>query len=570
MGQGPGAAGDDGGTRSHRLTGEGLHGASLAERMGQLVQRLSWRTPIHRLRLRGRYPLQLIDVPADPIPGDANAGRALLDGRLVLGGESVPLDALDRRGWSAAFDEHLESFAWIRDLAAAASRNDGAVVAEALMRRWLKLHAQSVGDPAWRPDLWGRRILFWTAYAPYFLSSRDEAYRKEVLNALARGARHLDRAADTAANGYPRIAAWAGVIAAGLLIPGGDLRVGHGEAGMARALGLATHDDGGLVSRVPTEQLALVELLAQLRAVYEVRARPASGAVSRALAHAVGALAQVTLGDGGLSSWQSGGPVPAARVSAAVAASGVRPGVRTEARDWGYQRLQCGPATLIVDVAPPPLGALARGAGASTLAFELSDGAQRLIVNCGGAPGLGHALAQGLRTTAAHSTLLLADTNSTALHDDGTMGRGVTELEVQRSLLEAGQRIEAAHDGYARRFGLTHRRRLTLASDGQALEGEDRLAPVGRRRQGTAIAALLRFHLMPGIDAVVTADGQGALLRPPAGVPWQFRTRLGLLALEDSLWIDGRGRPRPTQALTVAVEAPATGIAIPWSFRRVR
>lgn len=549
---------------------ERTSGTSLAEHVGQFASRLSWRTPLHRLRLRGRYPLKLIDVPADPIPGSARAGRALLEGRLLFGGEAASLDALDRRGWSAAYDDHLQSFAWVRDLAAAANRAEGSQLAEALMRRWLAKHAVSVGDPAWRPELWGRRILFWAAYAPFFLSNGDDAYRKEVLNTLARGARHLDRAADTAPNGFARVSAWAGVIAAGLLIPGGDLRVGHGEAGIARALGLATHDDGGLVSRVPAEQLALVELLAQLRAVYEVRARPPSGAVARAISHAVPALAAVTLGDGALSSWQAGGPAGAARVSAAIAVSGVRPAPRGEARDWGYQRLQCGQAVLVMDVAPPPVGALARNSGASTLAFELSDGARRLVVNCGGAPGLPHALAQGLRTTAAHSTLVLADANSTALHDDGTMGRGVSEVEWLRSLVEAGQRIEAAHDGYLRRFGFTHRRRVTLAASGEALEGEDRLVPAGRRRGATGKAAALRFHLGRDVEAVLTADGQGALLRPGEGEPWQFRTRLGALALEESLWVDGGGRPRAVQALAVALDVPPTGVTIPWSFRRAR
>ena len=53
--------------------------------------------------------------------------------------------------------------------------------------------AEQIGEPAWRADLWGRRILFWTAYAPYILSSADPVYRSSLLYALARGARHLER-----------------------------------------------------------------------------------------------------------------------------------------------------------------------------------------------------------------------------------------------------------------------------------------------------------------------------------------------------------------------------------------
>jgi len=426
-----------------------------------------------------------------------------------------------------------------------------------------------VSEPAWRPDLWGRRILFWTAYAPFILDTRDGEYRKQVLNALARGARHLDTAADTAPQGLARVTAWAGVIAAGLLFPGGDPRIAHGEAGMTRALALAVHNDGGLISRSPSEQLVLVELLAQLRSVYEVRARPPAGAVAMALANAVPVLASATLGDGALSSWQGGGPASAARVAAALAAVNFRGGARDDARDWGYQGLICGQTRLIMDAAPPPAAALSRGAGASTLAFEMSDGVQRLVVNCGGSVGLPAELARGLRTTAAHSTLVLAETNSTAIHADGTMGRGVTEVELARTEGVEAMRLEAAHDGYVKRFGFSHRRRLALTTDGRSLEGEDRLVPAGRKKPA-ATAVALWFHLSPDVEAVPTTDGQGALLRPAEGTGWQFRTRAGALTMEDSLWVDGAGRPRASKALVVTLDAAEDGVTIPWSFRRVR
>jgi len=545
-------------------------GSSLSETLGRTLKKLSFRTPVHKLRLRGRYPLQLLDVPADPIPGSLRAGRALLDGKMIAAGETIRFEALGRGGFSPAFTEYWQSFAWLRDLAASVERRGAAPVAEKLMRQWLATHAREVTEPAWRPDLWGRRILFWTAYAPFILDTRDGEYRKELLNALARGARHLDTAADTAPQGLPRVMAWAGVIAAGLLFPGGDLRTAHGEAGMTRALALAVHADGGLISRSPTEQLAFVELLAQLRGVYEVRARPLAGAVALALGQAIPVLASATLGDGGLSSWQGGGPASASRVAAALAAVNFRGGVRDDARDWGYQRLVCGETQLIMDAAPPPAAALSRGACASTLAFEMSDEGHRLVVNCGGGAGLAPELGKALRTTAAHSTLVLAETNSTAIHPDGSMGRGVTEVALTRAETPDARRIEAAHDGYVKRFGFSHRRRLSLAADGRSLEGEDKLSPEGRKKTAPSTPAALWFHLAPGIETVLTTDGQGALLRPDEGTGWQFRTRAGTLGLEDSIWIDGAGRPRPSKALVVTLDTPDTGVTIPWSFRRVR
>ena len=180
-------------------------GLSLFERLNYRLHRLAWRTPLHRLRLRGRVPLRLLAVPKDPIAGDKTAGETLLHGTFRHAGTEVPVEGFDFAtvGLPADFSDYLQSFAWLRDLSAAATRERGAKLAEGLTRKWLATFGDQVGDAAWRADLWGRRILFWTAYAPYILSSRDLVYRSSLLHVLARGARHLDRSADKVLPGLP-------------------------------------------------------------------------------------------------------------------------------------------------------------------------------------------------------------------------------------------------------------------------------------------------------------------------------------------------------------------------------
>lgn len=560
------------GRRLIRIGGD--KGLSLSERLAERLDRLSWRTPLHGLRLKGRYPLKLIAVPDDPFIGDVARGQALLDGRLALRGESRPIDALSlaRPDFSRRYADHLHSFAWLRDLSTVATRAQGAPIAEAVMRAWLAQHATTVAEPAWRADLWGRRIMAWTAHAPLILSSGDLVYRSLVLNTLARGARHLDRAAAKMPPGAPRIAAWCGVVTAGLMIPAGEVRQRIGEAGLARAIGSAILGDGGVVQRSPMAQLDIVMLLTGLRSAYAARRMDPPALIADTLAAMVPTLLGICHGDHGLSSWQGGGPVTGATIDQVVAATGVRARPLRQAREWGYQRLAGGPTVLIVDAAPPPVARLVEGGCASTLAFELSDGARRLIVNCGGARSISAqvpaALAEGLRTTAAHSTLIVGDSNSTAIHANGTLGRGVVEVDLNRQESETSSRVEASHDGYVRRFGLLHRRQLLLTSDGRELRGDDLLLPSGRKRRQTAVAFAVRFHLGAGVDVSPTADGQAALLRLPGGGLWQFRCRGGSLSIEDSLWIDDDGRPQPTHQLVIAGEAPAGGANVSWVLKR--
>jgi uncharacterized heparinase superfamily protein len=552
----------------------GGQGASLGEQLSSVLHRLSWRTPFHALRLRGRHPLKLLAVPKDPVAGDKSAGEAILHGRFVRRGEEHVAENLSfgDPALPADLSDYLQSFEWLRDLAAAATRERAAKLAEKLVQKWLAEHAETVAEPAWRADLWGRRILFWTAYAPYILSSRDSNYRALLLNTLSRGARHLDKGAEKARPGLARITAWAGVIAAALVVQGGPARLGRGEAGLLRALSASLHDDGGLVSRSPDEQLMLVELLAQLRAVYYAGDRDMPEAVAEALSGAVGALHGAALGDEALSSWQGGNMASKRRIAAAIEGSGVRVRPLRQPRGWGYQRLEAKSTIALFDAAPPPPTRAFAGGCASTLAFELSEGANRLVVNCGG-PGravdaLPAELVHALRSSAAHSTLTLGDRNSTAVHDDGSLGKGVSQVELARDDTAGIVMVEASHDGYVRRFGLVHQRQLTLAADGRELRGQDLLTLQGRRRRSEPIPYAVRFHLHPDVEAATTADGQGALLRVRGRTVWQFRCRGGRLAIEDSLWIDGEARLRETSQLVVGGESPPDGAAIAWIFRR--
>ncbi len=560
------------GKRLMRVGGD--KGLSLAERLSERFHKLTWRTPIHTMRLNGRHPLKLIAVPDDPVIGDIQRGRALLKGELSFRGETHPIDTLAfKRGeWGKPFAEYVHSFAWLRDLSTVATRAQGAPVAEKLMARWLDDYAEKVDALAWRTDLWGRRLLYWTAHAPLILSSTDLVYRSSVLNTLARGARHLDRGADKSAPGAQRIASWCGVVAAGLLIPGGDPRRSFGEAGLARALTSGLSEDGGSISRSPAMLLDTIMLLAMLRETYAARREDLPAFAQGALARAVPALLGTMHGDRMLSSWQGGGPATPDAIAAVIEASGIRTRPLRQARDWGYQRLAASAAVLIVDAAPPPIAKLVEGGCASTLAFEFSDGDARLIVNCGGAGAavaqLPATFAEGLRTTAAHSTLVVGDSNSTAIHADGTLGRGVAEVELSRQESDVASRIEASHDGYVRRWGFVHRRQLMLTGDGKELRGEDALLPQGRRRKVGVVPFAVRFHLGEGVQASPTADGLAALLRLPGGALWQFRCRGGALTIEDSLWIDGEGRPIATQQLVVGGEAPAGGANVSWALKR--
>jgi uncharacterized heparinase superfamily protein len=169
-------------------------------------------------------------------------------------------------GASGPLAEQLQGFSWLRDLAAAASREKGARLAEALVGRWLLAHGTRV-DEAWAPICGASAS---SSGPPTRPTSCRAATRLSLGLAQHAGARRAPSRFHRrqGAAGAERITAWCGVVAAGLLVQGGVPRVARGEAGLARALATAQFDDGGLISRSPFEQMLLVDRLGLLRACY--------------------------------------------------------------------------------------------------------------------------------------------------------------------------------------------------------------------------------------------------------------------------------------------------------------
>ncbi|MCW1401557.1 heparinase II/III family protein [Novosphingobium sp. MW5] len=520
----------------------------------------------------------------NPLGGDKVAGTALRAGHFLLHGVKLPVSQADFGGVARMvppMERYVHSFAWLADLEAAAPREQCVPVAERVLGAWLDANPKEPKKPGkaglWTVDSAGTRLLNWLVHAPLILSG-DKKFRGRAMAAITGHARWLDRHVERGEDLLARFAGWSAITAAGLLLSDGKPRRLFGEAGLVRAIGEMVGDDGGTLSRSPLAQIEAIELLVRLGACYRAVRRDPPEAIAAMQAMLVPPLLALTHGDGSLGSWQGGWAIGADQISRLIEASGARTRPLRDVRQWGYQRAVAGKSVLQFDTAPPPLARHARTGCASTLAFELSHAGQRLIVNCGGAAAAGGLiparLDAGLRATAAHSTLVLDDSNSTAVLIGGKIGAGVNQVDIERRTLEGERgsgatRIEASHDGYASRYGLIHRRILILRDDGTELRGEDLLVPAKGKGSRGKVAFAIRFHLGAGIDARLSEDRQGAGLALPDGTYWQFRSGGGEVQIEDSLWADKHGRPVAIQQLVVQGLASRGGGNFAWLLKKM-
>jgi uncharacterized heparinase superfamily protein len=491
--------------------------AALGRRMG-----LEWRaSPLHHLLLSGPRPEGLGAHPTDLRPADSEAGRRILAGGFVFGGETLTTgprgDPWDRASPSRRFAAALHGFGWLKDLTM--HGDPGAWEALRLTLAWRRVFGRW-NSFSWAPEIVERRVFNLACAIRAISGPASDAEADQIAADLARQGRYLLGLRDGPVRAAERAAAAA--------VAGAALGGLAGEQLLDGALGRLVHllpqtvaQDGGHASRSPQAGLELYFDLSTLDEVLTQRGAAPPDEMARAIDRLAGAVRFLTLADGRLAAFQGGEALSPAYIAAARAQDEAPADRDPPKARGGYHRLETRSLQVVADASAPAPGALSLTACAQPLAIEVLAGGKRLIVGSGWSPG-----------APGPQALRLVDGASTASVSDAACGAPLSgfaarvlgpRLRDAYSILETRRHeapgafwLELAHDGWIHRYGLRHERRLYLDTEADELRGEDRLVPAAktRGRDGRRfVPFIVRFHLHPQISALISRDKKSVLLK---------------------------------------------------------
>jgi uncharacterized heparinase superfamily protein len=535
-------------------------------RLAYTLKRPLFALPEAPWRRAGNPPATTLLVPPDPWPGNAQRGGEMLDDSYHFLGRTLhrPAPLWNPVGVDRAWLEALHGFAWLRDLRAAGG--DGARrKARALTADWIAANA-AWSAVAWHPAVTGNRLAHWLGQYEFFAASADVAFRQSLLAAAARQARHLAAVLPAGLSGAALVTAAKGLSIAGLCLPGGEAWLARGLALLTAALEAQLLSDGGQRERCPVLLLSVLRDCIDLRAALLAAGREVPADLDLRIEGMAAMLRLLQHGDGGLALFNGGNESEDLQIGLVLQRAASGKGPLQSAPASGFQRLQAGRSLVLVDCGAPPAPGDDRLAHAGTLSFEMSVGRERLIVNCGAQMGAPEWRA-AQRSTAAHSTATLGDTNSSELLAGGGIGARRAAVTCRRDEADGSIWLEAEHDGYLPVFGLTHRRRLFLAAGGDDLRGEDRFA--GDPATARPCDFALRLHLHPDVQAMAAQDGRSVVLRLAKGGGWRLRSAGAALALEPSVYLGRPGQTRRSQQIVLSGRAEGGETVVKWALQRM-
>lgn len=545
----------------------GGHSISLSRGLENLRLRLAgawYRSPIYQWRLGGTRATQVLLVPHDPWPGKSEIGRAILRGAFSFRNDGL------WRGEELPLEPH--NFAWLRDLRATgsdAARRLGREMMSDWIDRFGRFHHHG-----WRAEIAAERVINWLSQYDYFCRDAEDRFRDRVLQSIARQARHLATVTRKTTRGARRVRAAKGLIYVGACLPGASARLHKGLALLEHEIEHRIHADGGVAERNPTLQHQILRDLIDVRSVLASSHQDSSPVVQGAIDRVAPMLRSLRLGDGGLAVFNGSFEEQDWRIKLTLDQSGSTGNPPERQEHTGFQRITAGRTTVVMDSGEPPPPGHDDLAHAGLLSFEMSAGDSRLIVNCGSYWNPKSEWAFAGRTSAAHSTLIVEDRNSSQLHRNGGLGRRPANVGARRYDRDGAVVIEGRHDGYGPTFDVEHTRRIYVSPNGEDVRGQDILARPAQSHRAPDVAFAVRFHLHPdvSIDSMSIWEKGGRIIdfsRHGAG-NWQFHTESGvMIRIEDSFYQGARNERQRTRQIVLSGEfRGAEPRSVRWAIRR--
>jgi uncharacterized heparinase superfamily protein len=549
--------------------------------MGRFARNLMARATGGSVALSRLWPGRtdrLIIAPHDLRTADATRAAEIYAGRFVFAGKIVTCHGrsiFDLVPPSEDWEVALLGFGWLRHLRAA----DTAITranARSLVDDWLSNMSRHrpVGR---RPNVLARRVISLLSQAPLVLSDTDGKFYRRYLRGLTREIRYLRYTTQDIPDGVPRLQVLIALCYASLCLEHQARHIRTATRKLSDELQRQILPDGGHISRNPGALIELMIDLLPLRQTFAARNIAPPPALLNAIDRMMPMLRFFRHGDGAFALFNGMSSAPSDLLATLLAYDDAHGSPMTNMPHTGFQRLDAGAMTVIMDTGPPPPPNVSHEAHAGCLSFEMSSGACRIITNCG-MPSTGRDNWRSFaRGTAAHSTVTYHDTSSCQFVELTAMKRflqgapivaGPVNVENYREVVEGGVLLTTSHDGYLARFGVVHRRVLMVAHDGSRLDGEDTLSPVpGGRTKGPDTDYALRFHLHPAVKASRLSDARGVMLVLPNREVWTFESLDDKVELEDSVFLAGNDGPRRTSQIVIRQNAKQAS-SVRWSLQR--
>ena len=235
----------------------------------------------------------------------------------------------------------------------------------------------------------------------------------------------------------------------------------------------------------------------------------------------------------------------------------------------GYAILNNKKTSLFMDIGSSPDKKFSSNYQAGALSFEITSNGKKLICNSGYFQDCNHQLNKLSKSSAIHSTLILDDRSSCkfykTINKNSKISQGLKILKKNIVFEKNYWKINAAHDGYLKQYGIVHERELEFYPEQIKLVGHDKIIFKNNIKN---LKFEIRFHLEPNIKIMKTQDNKSILIDLD-GEGWKFNSDNNSMNIDNGLYFGKKDSFVDNQNIVISGMTNDENQTIKWEITKL-
>ena len=235
----------------------------------------------------------------------------------------------------------------------------------------------------------------------------------------------------------------------------------------------------------------------------------------------------------------------------------------------GYAVLKNKNIILSVDIGSSPEKKFSQNYQSGALSFEIYYKNIKLISNNGYFQNSKHQLNLISKSTATHSTLCVDNQSSCKFRKDSNglmkVDKGLKILKKNILLNKDHWSIAGSHDGYLKKYGIIHERKIDFYPNNNEFIGEDKLL---KRKNFKSTNFEIRFHFEPGTKITKTQDNKSILIEIENS-GWKFFADNHLIDIETGLYFGYKNSFVENQNISISGKTRNEDQTVGWQIIKI-
>jgi uncharacterized heparinase superfamily protein len=219
---------------------------------------------------------------------------------------------------------------------------------------------------------------------------------------------------------------------------------------------------------------------------------------------------------------------------------------------------------IFFDVVQPSAHGFHSELSSGSLAIEMSSYGEKIITNCGGSE-IGGKNPAYLKYSAAHSTIILDNTNISEIKENGFNTDFIKKVNFDMQNDEDFLKLSGTHNGYLTNYKKICKRSILISKNKELIRGEDTI--ISTKSINEKNVYHIRFHLMPEISTTLTENKKNIIIKTKKNNIWMFKSNKEIL-IEKSIFVTN-DIANETKQIVISGVTSSLNTKVEWSLEKI-